>query len=70
MYSADVRWLVVYKRLWLGEDHATVTEAFCGRVSKSTQHLIIARFKETGDVQAWQGHRQNAASEQGRHGGR
>ena len=40
------------------EDHATVTEAFCGRVCKDTQNLIIARFKETGDVQAWQGHRQ------------
>ena len=43
MYSADVRWLVVYKRLWLGEDHATVTEAFCGRVCKDTQNLIIGR---------------------------
>ena len=57
-YSEDLRWLVVYKRLILGEDHAAVTEALCGKLCKKTQSEIIERFLATGDVKTWKGRRE------------
>ena len=58
MYSEDLRWLVVFKRLILGEDHAAVTEALCGKLCKKTQSEIIERFLATGDVKTWKGRRE------------
>ena len=51
----DTRWLVVYKRLVLGQDAATVSAAFEGTVSPGCQEDILERFRRTGDVQTWQG---------------
>ena len=59
MYSEDLRWLVVFKRLVLGEDHAAVTEALCGKLCKKTHESeIIERFLATGDVKTWKGRRE------------
>ena len=59
MYSEDLRWLVVFKRLILGEDHAAVTEALCGKLCKKTHESeIIERFLATGDVKTWKGRRE------------
>ena len=53
-YPTAIRWLVVYKRLWLGHDADTVTRALEG-ISAHCQSDILKRYYETGDVRTWQG---------------
>ena len=53
-YPERDRWLLVYKRLFLGEDHPVVTKALEG-ICKNTQKMIIGRFMETGGVDTHQG---------------
>jgi len=40
VYSADLRWLIVYKRLVLGDDHRAVTDALEG-ICRHTQDDIL-----------------------------
>jgi transposase len=62
-YSAEIRWLVVWKRLGKGESHHTVTLELEG-ISKSCQNDILDRFQETGDIETWQGRRAGAPPNQ------
>ena len=56
-YSADVRWLVVWQRVFLGCGHGETTLHLAG-IHKDTQQEIIDRFWVTGGVETWQGRRE------------
>ena len=60
VYSSDLRWLVVFKRLVLGDDHHAVTGALEG-ICRHTQDGILWRFFKTGTVDTWQGQRTSQA---------
>ena len=48
-WGADIRWLIVYKRLVKREHHSDVTIALEG-ISKHSKDAIIALFLEAGGV--------------------
>ena len=49
-FSRDIRWLVLYKRLFRGKTAAEVTAELEGSVCEDTQSEWLRRFAATGDV--------------------
>lgn len=63
-FSEDIRWLVVYKRVVLGQTHWQVTAAFEGLVKERCQKKLLRLFYATGGVTAQQGDRAAAPANQ------